>query len=146
MDPDPLNLDSIQAWIEAAAGEARNVCPPLSINASDVIVPLEAADAIMCVNVVHISPWDATEGLMRIAGRLLALGGILYMYGPYKIDGAHTAPSNETFDRSLRAQNDTWGVRDLEKICVEAEKNGLTYVEKIAMPSNNHSVVFRKLS
>jgi hypothetical protein len=109
-------------------------------------MPLEAADAIMCVNVVHISPWDATEGLMRIAGRLLALGGILYMYGPYKIDGAHTAPSNETFDRSLRAQNDTWGVRDLEEICVEAEKNGLTYVEKIAMPSNNYSVVFRKLS
>ena len=145
-DPDPLNLDSIQAWIEAAAGEVGNVRPPLSINASDVIMPLEAADAIMCVNVVHISPWDATEGLMRIAGRLLALGGILYMYGPYKIDGAHTAPSNETFDRSLRAQNDTWGVRDLEEICVEAEKNGLTYVEKIAMPSNNYSVVFRKLS
>ena len=145
-DPDPLNLDSIQAWIEAAAGQAGNVCPPLSINASDVILPLEAADAIMCVNVVHISPWDATEGLMRIAGRLLAPGGILYMYGPYKINGAHTAPSNESFDQSLRAQNETWGVRDLEEICVEAEKNGLSFIEKIAMPSNNYSVVFRKTS
>lgn len=145
-DPDPLNLDSIQAWIEAAAGQAGNVCPPLSINASDVILPLEAADAIMCVNVVHISPWDATEGLMRIAGRLLAPGGILYMYGPYKINGAHTAPSNESFDRSLRAQNETWGVRELEEICVEAEKNGLSFIEKIAMPSNNYSVVFRKTS
>tara|TARA_R110002110_G_scaffold114322_5_gene283600 strand:- start:2349 stop:2963 length:615 start_codon:yes stop_codon:yes gene_type:complete len=141
-DPDPLNVDSIAAWREAAGHE--NLRPPLSINASDVVLPIDAADAMMCINVIHISPWDATEGLMRNAAKLLPAGGPLYLYGPYRIGGAHTAPSNEAFDASLRSQNETWGVRDLEDVCAEAEKNGLHLVERVEMPSNNQSVIFRK--
>ena len=116
----------------------------MSINASDVILPLDGADAVMCVNVIHISPWDATEGLMRNAARLLPPGAPLYLYGPYRIGGAHTSPSNEAFDRSLRTQNDTWGVRDLEAVVAEAEKNGLAFVERVAMPTNNQSVIFQQ--
>ena len=141
-DPDPLNLESITAWGEAA--EAGNLCTPLPINASDVILPIDAADAMMCINMIHISPWDATKGLMRNAAKLLPQGAPLYLYGPYRVGGVHTAPSNEAFDRSLRSQNETWGVRDLEDVCAEAEKNGLSFVECVEMPSNNQSVIFRK--
>jgi SAM-dependent methyltransferase len=143
-DPDPLNLDSIQAWIDTAMPDAPNIRRPLPINASDVILPIDAADVVICTNVIHISPWDATEGLMRNAGALLPPGGILYLYGPYKIDGKHTASSNESFDLSLRSQNKSWGVRDLEDVCAEAEKNGLVFADRIEMPSNNQSVIFRK--
>ena len=141
-DPDPLNLESIAAWGEAAALD--NLSPPLPINASDIILPIDAADAMMCINMIHISPWDATEGLMRNAAKLLPPGAPLYLYGPYRIGGTHTAPSNEAFDGSLRSQNETWGVRDLEDVCAEAEKNGLSFVERVDMPSNNQSVIFRK--
>lgn len=143
-DPDPLNLASIQAWIDAELLEATNIRPPLAINASDVILPIDAADAILCANVIHISPWDATQGLMRNAAGLLPPGGLLYLYGPYKSGGVHTAPSNEAFDASLRSRNETWGVRDLEDVCAEAEANGLVFAERVEMPSNNQSVIFRK--
>lgn len=143
-DPDPLNMESIAAWGETAG--ADNLCPPLSVNASDVVLPLDTADAMMCINVIHISPWDATEGLMRNAAKLLSPDAPLYLYGPYRIDGVHTAPSNEAFDRSLRSQNETWGIRDLEEVCAEAEKNGLTFIERVEMPANNQSVIFRKSS
>ena len=143
-DPDPLNLDSIQAWIDAEMPDAPNIRPPLPINASDVVLPIDAADAVICTNVIHISPWDATEGLMRNAGALLPPGGVLYLYGPYRIGGEHTAPSNESFDFSLRSQNESWGVRNLEDVCAEAEKNGLVFAERVEMPSNNQSVIFRK--
>jgi len=141
-DPDPLNLESIAAWGDAAG--ADNLRPPLPINASDVVLPIDSADAMICINMIHISPWDATEGLMRNAAKLLPPGAPLYLYGPYRIGGVHTAPSNEAFDRSLRSQNETWGVRDLEDVCAEAEKNGLSFVECVEMPSNNQSVIFRK--
>lgn len=143
-DPDPLNLDSIQAWIDAERPDAENIRAPLAINASDVILPIDAADAVFCANVIHISPWDATQGLMRNAGKLLPPGGLVFLYGPYRIGGTHTAPSNEAFDQSLRSQNETWGVRDLEDVCAEGEKNGVIFVERIEMPANNQSVIFRK--
>ena len=98
----------------------------------------------MCVNVIHISPWDATEGLMRNAALVLPPEGLLYLYGPYRIAGFHTAPSNESFDRSLRERNETWGVRDLEDVVSEADKNGLSFIERIEMPANNQSIIFRK--
>ena len=144
-DPDPLNLASIRAWIETDGGTRANLRAPLAINASDIVLPIAAADAMLCINVIHIAPWDATEGLMRIAGTLLPPGGILYLYGPYRVGGAHTAPSNEDFDRQLRAQNPTWGVRDLEAVEAEAARNGLALVETVAMPANNLSVVFRRV-
>ena len=143
-DPDPLNLASIAAWRETEGSDLANLMPPLAINASDVILPVDRADAILCINVIHIAPWDATEGLMRIAGQLLPPQGALYLYGPYRLKGAHTAPSNEAFDRQLRSQNETWGIRDLEAVAAEAEKHGLAHAETVAMPANNLSVIFRK--
>ncbi|MBI05297.1 MAG: SAM-dependent methyltransferase [Pelagibacteraceae bacterium] len=141
-DPDPLNLQSIKAW--RAAADRINLRYPLSINASDIILPIESADAIICINVIHISPWDTTEGLMRNASNLLPSGGPLYMYGPFRIDGKHTAHSNEVFDRSLKDQNETWGVRDLEAVIAEGQKNGLAFVEQVEMPANNQSLVFQR--
>ena len=93
---------------------------------------------------IHIAPWAATEGLMAGAGRTLARGGLLYLYGPYKVDGRHTAPSNEDFDASLRARNPLWGVRDLIDVSSLAKHNGLALEETVPMPANNLSVIFRR--
>jgi hypothetical protein len=101
---------------------------------------------ILCINMVHISPWMATRGLMRGSGFLLAGGGVLYLYGAYKRGGRHTAPSNAAFDASLRAQNAEWGVRDLEAVVAEAESNGFTLAELVEMPANNLSVVLRRIT
>ena len=141
-DPDPINVQSIQAWAKSA--EHPNFCAPLSINASDVLMPISFANAVICINVIHISAWDATEGLMRNAANLLPPGGPLYLYGPYRIDGAHTAESNAMFDQSLRQQNSNWGVRNLETVIAEAERNEMAFVERVEMPANNQSVVFRR--
>ena len=144
-DPDLLNLESIRAWRETVP-DRQNLLAPLALNASDVLLPIDQADAVMCVNVIHISPWDATEGLMRNAAALLPLNGLLYLYGPYRIGGKHTAPSNESFDQSLRSQNEDWGVRNLEEVIAEANKNELQFIERFDMPANNQSVIFRKPS
>ncbi len=143
-DPDPVCLASVRAWMDAEPVPLPNLRPPVAINASDVILPLDAAAAILCINVIHISPWDATEGLMRNAAALLPPGGLLYLYGPFAIDGGFEAPSNEAFDRQLRAQNETWGIRDLADVAAEAERNGLRLEDTVAMPANNLSVIFRK--
>jgi SAM-dependent methyltransferase len=142
-DPEPLNLESIRAWVETVP-DRQNLLAPLALNASDLLLPIEQADAVICVNVLHISPWDATEGLMRNSAALLPLDGALYLYGPFRIGGTHTAPSNESFDQSLRSQNETWGVRNLEEVIAEADKNGLQFIERVDMPANNQSVIFRK--
>jgi hypothetical protein len=93
---------------------------------------------------IHIAPWRAAEGLIRGAGRLLPPGGVLFLYGPYRRNGAHTAPSNEAFDAQLRSQNAEWGVRDLEAVETIAAANDLVLREVVAMPANNFSVVFAK--
>ena len=93
---------------------------------------------------IYISPWAVTEGLMHGAGRILRSGGILYLYGPYKIDGRHTAPSNENFDASLRARNVEWGIRDLGDVTAVAARHGFALAETVPMPANNFSVVFRR--
>tara|TARA_Y100000588_G_C13725801_1_gene699275 strand:- start:50 stop:670 length:621 start_codon:yes stop_codon:yes gene_type:complete len=144
-DPDPLNLESIRVW-RGTVPDRQNLLAPLALNASDVLLPIDQADAVICVNVIHISPWDATEGLMRNAAALLPLNGLLYLYGPYRIGGTHTAPSNDSFDQSLRRQNEAWGVRNLEEVIGEANKNGLKFIERVDMPANNQSVIFRKPS
>ena len=91
---------------------------------------------------IHIAPWAACEGLLRGSGTLLPPGGLLYLYGPFRRGGAHTAPSNADFDRSLRAQNPAWGVRDLEAVAACAQSHGLALLETVAMPANNLSVIF----
>jgi hypothetical protein len=104
--------------------------------------PVVRADAIVCANLIHIAPWAACEGLMRGAGRVLPRNGVLCLYGPYRIGGAHTAPSNETFDQSLRARDRRWGVRDLEAVVREAARHELVLEERVAMPANNQSLIF----
>ena len=146
-DPGGTQRASIAAWI-AAAG-VQNLRPPLALDVAapdweknvDISTPLAA---ILCINMIHISPWAATLGLMRGAGHLLADGGVLYLYGAYKRGGRHTAPSNATFDASLRAQSPEWGVRDLETVVAEADRAGFALDDVVEMPANNLSVIFRR--
>ena len=100
--------------------------------------------AILCFNVIHISPWRVTENLMRGASRQLAEGGYLLTYGPYKRDGVHTAPSNEAFDASLRGRDPEWGVRDVTDVAALAQKNGLIRTDTIEMPANNLVLAFQR--
>jgi len=141
-DPDPQALDSIAAW--TAATGTPTVCPPRRLDVREQPWPVEAADAVVCINMIHIAPWAAAQGLMQGAGRLLPPGGPLYLYGPFRRDGQHTAPSNEAFDESLRAQDPAWGVRDLEAVLALAEECGLRPDRVLEMPANNLSVVLRK--
>ncbi len=142
-DPEPAALRSIEAWRQEAG--LSNLLPAVALDARAAEWPVAKADAILCINMVHISPWDATVGLMRGAGRLLAEGAPLYLYGAYRQAGVETAPSNEAFDADLRARNPEWGVRDLEAVVAEAENNGLRLDAVMEMPANNLSVVFRKI-
>lgn len=141
-DLDPDNLASIEAH-RVEAGLA-NVRAPLAIDASGGDFGAIAADAIYCANMIHIAPWAACEGLVRGAGRLLGEGGFLFLYGPFRIAGQPFAPSNEDFDRSLRDRDAAWGVRELDAVTALAEAAGLAREAVIAMPANNHSVIFRK--
>jgi SAM-dependent methyltransferase len=140
-DADPEALASIRAWRESAG--LRNLREPIKLDAAAHWPEIEA-DAILCVNMVHISPWAATEGLMRGAGRLLAAGARLILYGPYRRSEVPTAPSNEAFDASLRARNAEWGLRDLAAVRAEAEAHGLAFERLFEMPANNLILVFRK--
>ena len=142
-DPDPGARASIAAWARDS-GQA-NLRPPLALETSrpdwpDLIA--EPVAAVLSINMIHIAPWVACEGLMQGAGRLLRDGGLLYLYGPFRRGGAHTAPSNAAFDRSLRSRNPAWGVRDLEAVAACAETQGLVLRETVTMPANNLSAVF----
>ena len=141
-DPDPEALRSI-AVHRTAAGLA-NVAPPLELDAVSSSWPVTRADAVVAINMVHIAPWRATQGLMAGAARVLAPGGVLYLYGPYKANGSHTAPSNAAFDESLRARNPEWGVRDVADLDDLARGHGLVLNERVAMPANNLSLIFRR--
>ncbi len=130
-----------------AASALPNVAPPLELDVTRRPWPsLGHLDAILCINMIHISPWAAGIALIEEAGRLLQRNGLLILYGPYRRHGAHTAPSNEAFDASLRARHADWGVRDLEAVQALAEANGFVQSEIVAMPANNLSVVFRKIA
>lgn len=145
-EPNPLLRDSICAWQDKFPAE--NIQPPLDIDARNNRWSIEdqetKIEAIVNINMIHIAPWDACLGLMAGAGRILPSGGILYLYGPFKRNGKHTAPSNQAFDQSLRANNPEWGVRDLTEVTQIAEKQGLELAEIISMPANNFSVIWRK--
>jgi SAM-dependent methyltransferase len=141
-EPDPEMRASVAAHV-AEAG-LPNLRPPLDLDAAAADWPLAAADAVVAINLIHISPWRTCQGLFAGAARLLPPGGPLYLYGAYKIGGAHTAPSNAAFDASLRAQNPEWGVRDLGEVEAEAHRHGFDLGETVPMPANNLSVVFRR--
>lgn len=141
-DPEPVALRSIEAW--RADSGLFNLLPAVSLDVRAAGWPVAEADALLCINMVHISPWSATVGLLRGAGRLLAAGAPLYLYGPYRRAGVETAPSNEAFDENLRARDPEWGLRDLEAVAAEAERHGLALDRVVEMPANNISAVFRK--
>jgi SAM-dependent methyltransferase len=142
-DPNPEARSSIAAW--AAASGLANLRPPLALDAAAPSWPVTAADAVLCINMIHISPWAATEGLMRGAAAILPPGGPLYLYGPYRRAGVATAPSNEAFDRDLRGRDPAWGLRELETVAALAATEGFSGPAVTEMPANNLSVVFRRL-
>lgn len=140
-------IASIAAWQQH--DPSTNYLPPISLDVTEYpwqlpkTPPNYPLGAIFSANMIHIAPWAATEGLFRGAGALLPIGAPLILYGPYKIDGQHTAPSNETFESSyLKAQNPAWGIRDIVDLKVEGLKNHLSFKEKIAMPANNFILIF----
>ncbi|HKT98345.1 MAG TPA: DUF938 domain-containing protein [Paraburkholderia sp.] len=141
-DADPRARASIAAW-RAYTGLA-NLREPLDLDVRREPWPVGAVDAIVCINMIHIAPWEAAVALMKGAGARIATGGALVLYGPYRRVGAHTAPSNEAFDADLRARDPSWGVRDLEAVEALAQAEGFACEVVVPMPANNFSVVFRK--
>ncbi|WP_166036787.1 DUF938 domain-containing protein [Sphingosinicella sp. YJ22] len=140
-DPDPLALSSIAAWRSEAPD---NLLPPLMLDAAGEDWPLDRADALLCINMVHISPWAATLGLLQGASRVLSAGAPLVLYGAYRRTGVPTAPSNEAFDESLRARNPEWGLRLLEDVVAEAGAVGFSLESVVDMPANNVTVILRR--
>jgi SAM-dependent methyltransferase len=144
-DADPNCRASIDAWTQASG--LANIRRALALDAVQETWPVDRADVVLCFNMIHISPWEATIGLVRGAARVLPPGGLLFLYGPYKRGGRHTAPSNEAFDREfLKARNPAWGVRDLEAVASLAAEHGFAAPGIVEMPANNLSVLFRRLT
>lgn len=146
-DPDAAARASIVGWTEAET--LTNVLAPKDIDVRERIWGVENEapfDAMVAINMIHISPWEATLGLLDGARRLLRPGGVLYTYGPYKRGGRHTAPSNEAFDASLKARDPSWGVRDVTEVEGAAAVRGLALREIVEMPANNLSLIFARQS
>ena len=139
-DPDPAALASINAWSDESG--LSNVMPPIQLDAS-LDWDVTTADAVLCINMVHISPWEATLGLLRNTARILPPNAPLYLYGPYRQGGVAASDSNESFDASLKARNPSWGLRYVEDITETAVINGLQLDAVIEMPANNLSLIFR---
>lgn len=139
-DPSPEARESIAAWADGLP----NVRAPLALDAAAEDWPVDGFDAAVCINMLHISPWAATEGLMRGVRKRLAPGGLLYIYGPFRRADVPTAPSNEAFDADLKGRDARWGLRMLEDVQAEAEANGLGFEGLVEMPANNLSLIFRK--
>ena len=141
-DPDRQARASIDAW--SASSGLKNIRPALALDAARAPWPLARADAILCINMTHISPFSATEGLLRQAGEILPSGAALYLYGPYFREGVETAESNLAFDAWLRDQNSQWGLRDLGALARLAAESGFSAPEVVEMPANNVSAIFRR--
>ncbi len=138
-DPDADALASINAW----CGGLPNVRPALALNAAAAEWPVAVADAVLCINMIHIAPWAAAVGLVAGAARVLPPGGVLALYGPYMRGGRHTGPGNVAFDADLRARNPAWGIRGLEEVAALAAGVGFGAPEVVSMPADNLVVVFR---
>lgn len=143
-DPDHESLSSIAAHRDEVA--LTNLRAPIRVDVTEAGWARDlAANAFVCINMIHVAPWEACLGLLAGASALLAPGSPLYLYGPYRIEGAFTAASNADFDASLRARDPRWGVRDLDEVTRAAEAVGFKRERVVAMPANNHSVVFRRV-
>lgn len=141
-DPSSDALASIAAWRDAEGPE--NLLPPLMLDAAAAAWPVARADAVVCINMIHISPWEATEGLMRGAARLLDSGAPLVLYGPFRRQGHPIEPGNAAFDEDLRRRDSRWGLRLLEDVTALAAGEGLAFERFVEMPANNLSVVYRR--
>ena len=142
-DPEPSARDSIAAW--TAAENLANIRPPMALDAATTPWPVASADAIICVNMIHISPWESTLGLMRGAAAILPTGAPLFLYGPYIRADIATAPSNLEFDADLKRRNPAWGLRDLAEVAEVARAAGFSAPAVTEMPANNLGVVYRRL-
>jgi hypothetical protein len=143
-DPNPDARASITAWQQSVPCD--NIYPPIDLDASSdewLVSSSEPITAIVNINMIHIAPKAAYLGLFAGAQRILSVGGILYLYSPFKQGGVHTAPSNAAFDESLQSQNPAWGIRDLEEIIAVAHRHKLELQQVYPMPANNLSVVFK---
>lgn len=143
-DPSAEARASMAAW--AAAANLPNLHPPLALDVLDPETwPEESLQAVVCINMIHISPWTATEGLMVLAGSRLAAGGLLVLYGPYREAEVPLAPSNAAFDESLRTRDPAWGLRDRDVVAAAAKAEGLALTRRIEMPANNLILLFRRV-
>jgi SAM-dependent methyltransferase len=135
-------LRSISAW--AAVELQANMRQPLYLDITDAQWPIEVADAVICINMIHIAPWSTTQALLRGASRILPPGKFLCLYGPFRVAGKHTSPSNRAFDGQLRAMNSEWGVRNLDAVAKEARAYNIELAQIFEMPANNLIAIFRK--
>lgn len=147
------NLESIRAHreellarpaVSPGGGPDSNVLEPREIDVRSSEWAVGKVEAIFCANMIHIAPWSCTVGLLHGVGRNLTVPGVFVLYGPFKVGGQHTAPSNEEFDQTLRTRDESWGVRDVEAVEELAAAQGLVLDERVAMPSNNQCLVFRR--
>jgi len=141
-DPDADLRASIRLRIEDR--RLANVNAPLDLDVARVPWPVDRADAVVCINMIHVAPWAATHALFDGAEKCLAAGHVLFLYGPYRRSRRHTAESNAQFDRDLRAQDPAWGVRDLEAVSDVGQSRGFALDDVVEMPANNLSLVFRR--
>lgn len=143
-DPSTEARGSIAAW--AAAANLPNLRAPLALDVRDPATwPEGSLQAVVCINMIHISPWAATEGLMALAGSRLAAGGLLVLYGPYREAEMPLAASNAAFDESLKARDPAWGLRDRDVVAAAAKAEGLALTRRIEMPANNLVLLFRQV-
>lgn len=141
-DVDSDALGRISHLVQSAA--LSNLRPPVALDTEDVVWAVDSATVFLCCNMIHIAPWSAAIGLFAGVGRVLSDGGMLFLYGPFKVDGAHTAPSNESFEEWLKSEDESWGVRDTADVDALAHEAGLRLAQYIAMPANNMLRVYQR--
>lgn len=140
-DQDETLFTSIQTWCR----DVPSVAAPIALDVHTSPWPVSRTDVVVNLNMIHISPWSACLALLDGASGVLQKGGVLFMYGPYAVDGAHTAESNARFDADLKRRNPSWGVRDLGTVIQEASARGMAHRATVPMPANNLSVVYEKM-
>ena len=141
-DRDPELRESIALRVKEQ--QLANVNRPIDLDVTRLPWPLQTADAVVCINMIHVAPWSATLALLEGAKALLPTQHVLFLYGPYRRFGQHTSRSNEQFDSDLRAHDPEWGLRDLEAVSEAAASSGFALAEVVAMPANNFSVIFKR--
>ena len=141
-DPDPELRDSIALRVQEQ--HLENVKPPIDLDVTKLPWPLQTADAVVCINMIHVAPWPATLALLEGTKALLPTQRVLFLYGPYRRFGQHTSKSNEQFDSDLRAHDPEWGLRDLEAVSTAAASSGFVLAEVVEMPANNFSLIFER--